>query len=106
MKYVITYCDIDCTCDYVENCANGGLLSHKIFDSAKEAREEMLSLTKEKVEIMNNESGCYSKECGYEYEIFDQMNSGIKEIPDVSVEWYYDGDIVSTTTIQVEGVEE
>jgi len=106
--YVITFKSIDSVCCYddgVFDSNNGGLYSNKLFKSKEEAFAEMKSLVEADAHEATSSDGCYSTEDGYSYEI-ETLNSGLKEIPDLCLTYYYEGDAVNEIICRVEEVEE
>lgn len=105
--YVITFKSIDSVCCYddgVFDSNNGGLYSNKLFKSKEEAFETMKSLIEAEAQETTSRDGCYAEDDGYSYEI-ETLNSGLKEIPDICLTYYCDGDAVSEIICRVEEVE-
>ena len=103
--YVITYYNTDPYCDNVIECANGGLYSKKLYESAQEAFAALKKSVEEDAKFQNSENGSYPEEEGYSYEI-SELNGWLKEVPDVCVDWYdSDAECIFSETCQVEEVE-
>ena len=104
MLYVITYYAVDTMADNSLDGVNGGLYSHQLCTSIEEAVEVRKALVDIEIKEAKENNAEYVDADAYEYEV-GELNGGIKKIPDIYIDTYYDGDIVNEMIIMIEEVE-
>lgn len=94
--YIITFYNVDTEISPI-NCANGGLYSHKLYQTKEDAIKARDELIDEEIETLSEIETCFPNKYF--------LNDKIKEIADIYVDWYYYGNIVYKAVYQIEEVE-